>query len=999
MVAQIVSKILNELTSMGIDELKRRGKLVAGAEEAVNSLVFTFSAIESLLLDAEERQLTDKGVEDWVTKLKNVCYKIDDVLDEWRTEILKHQIEEEAVNDADFGWFKMKLLEVSDLLKRVCPFLPTYCFSCVEIGHRYNVASRVEELYKSLDRINQDKTKFDFTSRGQAATDLYKSLPTSSNLDTEFSNVKGREVEIKILRKKLLEEDCTVASSVQSISIQGSGGLGKTTLAKLLYNDEAVEAHFDKRIWVCVSETFDPNTIVKTILESLVGSAPQTTALSNMLRDVQKEIKGKRFLLVLDDVWEHSSSKWKEVRNSFLSGAPGSKILVTTRKGEASRALGCIEDRDVVAIGKISDDAYHASQIAFNGWNPEDQGRLEDLCQGLVRKCSGSPLAANILGGVLQGKRSRKEWLDVLQSEMWQLEEVKEEVFRPLALSYYDLIPEIRQCFQFCSVFPKGCELEKDQLIKLWMAQSFVRSKDDLREMEDIGESYFQILARRSFFHDFQKNQEIGMTEVTHCKMHDFARLISKSEWNINMKSICDKEDVTTFGASTALRVRGVVRHLNIDCDFMNYDLMNGTPDLLSVGKDLRSFIVTNADVMDATILPWNHLLGTRSLVLKQCNLKEIPSVINQLIHLRHLDLSDNEELVELPDEICELYNLLSLILNENSGLEKLPVELGNKLVNLKHFENANVLALLPKSIGRLTSLKTLREFRFCKDSSREGGATITDLKDMNQLRGTLHVFGLSKVADCTEVEQAHFSQKTSLTCLWLWFGGNNEEEEESDEDDDSSEYEDDNDNEEEEEEEVSDISNKDEQVLEAARPSTNLEELFILGYRGASMSPSWMMNCSLVNLTQVTIEYCKNVKHLPPLGSLSALEELRLIGMMKVEKVGEEFLGGAGDVAFPKLRVLGFQSMPKWKMWDGTTLKSPSVMPQLELLNLSGCYRLTELPDEILRKTKLETLVVYGACFGGYELMSSKAWERISHVPNIIIDGVHVQTESKRRK
>ncbi|CAN1246258.1 Putative disease resistance protein RGA1 [Linum grandiflorum] len=931
MASQIVSSLIGQLKSVLTDELKRRGKLVIGADEDVKKLASTFSAIEALLLDAEEKQLTNKAVEDWIMKLKNVCYKIDDVLDEWRTESLKHQLE--------------KLLEISNILKRVCPFLPTYCFSPEEIGVRYDIASRIEDLYEDLEHIDKSKNMFNFTSK--AIT--FKSMETSSNII--FSDVKGREEETKILKDKLLH----ASEGVQGISIQGTGGFGKTTLAKLLYNNEAVKNAFNEsRIWICVSETFDPS---------------------------------KRFLLVLDDVWDGNHSKWQELLCAISCGSPGSKVLVTTRKGEVSRALVCTKD-DVILMGKVPDDVCEAifTQVAFHGWNAKEKERVEGFCKDVVKKCDGSPLAAKVFGGVMQAKKTKKEWLRLLKSEMWNLKEVKEEVFGPLALSYYDLTSEVRQCFQFCSIFPKDYEMDKDELIKLWISQGFVGA-DPNQEVEDIGEEYFQILASRSFFQDFRTGKARGM-EKTYCQMHDlvhdFAQMLSKGEC-VSMTSK-GMRDVTVVSNNSS-----TIRNLTIKHDSTQRLSIDSTHSFLMEG--LRGFMARWLHDMEPDV--WAHLCGIRSLILTHSELKEIPPTINKLVHLRHLDLSFNISLEELPKEICELYNLWTLIINRCYMLRRLPLGMGNKLVNLKHLENEGVPALIPKSITTLTRLKTLTTFTIEK-YRREGEASIGDLEDMNQLQGSLIVFGLGNVARSYEVEQAHFDRKRELTCLALGFrmpreGGSNGGDNKEDEDflkalirlgpkfdylrDDLVNRNGDED--------------KDEELLEAVRPSTNLEELIIgPGYMGTNVSPSWM--ASLGNLTRVTFRFCNEVKHLPPLGGLPSLEEVSFYEMGKVKKVGVEFLGrqenDTGSITFPMLSVLEFEKMAAWEEWDDTMLSSPSVMPRLTCLILRSCNRIKKLPGAFLQKPTLKSLVVKDCNILHESGFISEVWNKISHIPTVAV-------------
>ncbi|CAL1384889.1 unnamed protein product [Linum trigynum] len=992
MAAAIVSQVLSQLGSIVTEELKQRGRLVLGAEKDVEKLTSTFTAIEALLLDAEERQLKSASIENWLKKLKDVSYEIDDMLDEWRTEILKQRLEGD--DDVVGGCLELKLLQISDVLKRVCPFLPVYCFSTHEIGLRYDIASRIKSLNERLDDIDKEKILHNFTPKQTAS---FSSLPTSSVID--FSDLKVRQGEFEILRGKLLD-DGGDHPSVRSISIQGLGGFGKTTLAKMLYNDKKVEDHFSKRIWVCVSANFVQETFAKAILESFKQFIPKDSSLSYMLEHINTLAKDEKFLLVLDDVWEDSRSKWEELISSVSHGLPGSKILVTTRKEDVSHVF-CRINKDIFPLQKISDGECRTifTQIAFYGWSDEERECIEDLCERVVEKCSGSPLAAKVLGGLLHVKKSKKDWIKLLGSEMWQIEKGRDEVLAPLALSYYDLPSAVRQCFQFCSVFPQDSVMMKEELIKLWMSQGFLKATMN-QDMEEVGEEYFQILVMRSFFQDVEKKLQF-VDEKTFCKMHDlvhdFARLTTKNE----CISILEQD-------SSLLLIINEVRHLmvkGLSSEDTNKLISSIVCSRLSSTKRnhyLRSFIVRNRSAIEPHV--YAYLRGIRSLILKFCDLREIPSTIAQLIHLRYLDLSDNDKLMELPEEICELCNLETLLINLNGKLNKLPSGMGNKLVNLKHLENYMVPAVLPKSMARLgNSLKTLTTFNVAYDDKADAeGARATnigDLECMNRIQGALRIAGLSKVTNCEEVKRAELAKKEFLIHLCLEFDSDEEEEE---------------------------ADHKDEQVLEAIIPSSrNLEQLRVLNYRGGSIFPSWLM--SLSNLMFLEFNGCHEVEHLPAFGTLPSLEELQLSCMDKVKEVGLEFFLGTSTViqqqgmtsnnksrdiiiAFPKLTRLVFWTMKNWKVWDLECHEkegmdsSTTVMPRLRFLQLIDCAKLEKVPDVLLRKTTLKQLVIYDSGgLGSYrfdpqdpKMMPNDAWDKISHIPTIILDGDDIRTTFK---
>ena len=110
---------------------------------------------------------------------------------------------------------------------------------------------------------------------------------------------------------------------------------------------------------------------------------------------------------------------------------------------------------------------------------------------------------------MMRDKRTRNEWLDVLKSRIWDWEEVEQEVFQPLFLSYYDLAPRNRCCLLYCAIFPKDYEFSRDVLINLWMAQDYLNSREN-KDKRKIGHAVFDNLVARSFFQDFEKNIDTG---------------------------------------------------------------------------------------------------------------------------------------------------------------------------------------------------------------------------------------------------------------------------------------------------------------------------------------------------------------------------------------------------------------------------------------------------------------------------------------------------------
>ncbi|KAJ6373355.1 hypothetical protein OIU76_027652, partial [Salix suchowensis] len=201
---------------------------------------------------------------------------------------------------------------------------------------------------------------FNFTlSEGE--TKLPEHRITASVIDA--AEIKGRETDKGTIVKMLVSESSDQEPALRTISLVGMGGIGKTTLAQLVYNDHEVETYFGKRIWVCVSDPFDEIRIAKAIFIGLNESAQNLKELQALLNSIelqalleriQESIRGKRFLLVLDDVWNEDSTKWEQLKNSLKRGClPGSRFLVTTRNTKVARIMGS-SSTDILELGLLS---------------------------------------------------------------------------------------------------------------------------------------------------------------------------------------------------------------------------------------------------------------------------------------------------------------------------------------------------------------------------------------------------------------------------------------------------------------------------------------------------------------------------------------------------------------------------------------------------------------------------------------------------------------------
>ncbi|XP_058108852.1 putative disease resistance protein RGA3 [Magnolia sinica] len=284
------------------------------------------------------------------------------------------------------------------------------------------------------------------------------------------------------------------------ISIVGMGGMGKTTLAQLTYNDEKVKGHFDKRMWVCVSEDFDVKRITKSIIESADESGCEDLGLDLLQSRLSQKLQAKRFLLVLDDIWSEDREKWDKLRLPFQAGALGSRIVITTHSEKVAWAMRSAHIHKLVALSK-DECCLLFSRGAFEHRNAEEHSELEEIGREIVNKCGGLPLAAKTIGCAMWWRRTKREWELVLESKIWNSGDILGGILPALLLSYHDLPPALKQCFAYCSIYPKDWRIEKDMIVKLWVAQGFICSKGS-QDMEEIGGQYFDDLLRRSLLQD-----------------------------------------------------------------------------------------------------------------------------------------------------------------------------------------------------------------------------------------------------------------------------------------------------------------------------------------------------------------------------------------------------------------------------------------------------------------------------------------------------------------
>ncbi|KAJ4820613.1 Disease resistance protein RGA2 [Rhynchospora pubera] len=930
------------LISGMVNLLQQPGLVPDDMEQEGQKLLNLLMAIQPFLSDAHLRAkpgpwlwARDEGdieVSTWLDDLKEVAYHADDILDGFRYVKLHAQTQAgEKVRTHLLSCSKVGDMTLSYFMPRV---------SRREQGVGNTIGCVVNKINKLVKRMRT----FNFLECQGIITDIERQKQLNFSTSTEIDPiVVGRDEETEEIVRFLLDPLNTISETIISILILGPREIGKG-LTRYVCKDARINDHFQCILWVDVVPEFQIGTIAKSIIDQVIGKdcCLSEDDIDLLKLRINQELTGKRYLLVYDDV----GTTKKKLSNDI----GGDKKLLVELKSWLESGVGsgssliALTERVEFAENMCFSHVYELPEVANDLWilfckstfsdSNETHPDILEMGRKIVHICGGSRLSVNLMGGLMRFKKEPGEWKEVIDQlenlirlkneREWQRRETfdNNDTYEIAKLCYNYMSSESKQYFLFCSLFPFGYYIEKEVLIKLWMANSLF-SSDGSTSLEEKGDSIFNELALRHFFEDVKlvhgdgdlyMNKQGYLNRVV-CKMarkiyalcQDAARCEGIYNLEDRFQEICWPRTSQVCFLSTG--------------DYSPIDLNK----VLKHFQRVRTFMSTG-DPFVRTVkcngLPKSNSL--RALHLRSSLFEgDLFETVEHMKHLRYLDLSGSRIKI-LPESACLLYNLQTLNLSKCLLLYQLPANM-RYMRSLRHLyvHQCPKLKRMPPHLGKLIHLQTLSAYIV----GERPGNGIDEIRNLN-LGDSLELYNLRKVKNAAGAKEANLVSKTKLKILTLSWGSNQV---------------------------IMANKSNDLEVFETLEPHSGLKVLKVQQY-GDPRFATWLTNpVGLQSLVELHLIGCSQCKILPAVWRLPSLQVLCLKHMVSLTCVCSfSCIGNVDSLGpFPSLTRLELVDLKRLERWQEEETSSQRILtfPLVCEIEITKCPNLGTMPNVPLLK------------------------------------------------
>ncbi|KAK9006983.1 hypothetical protein V6N11_019313 [Hibiscus sabdariffa] len=721
-----------------ISFLKEEAQLLRDFHTAVADIKLELDFLSSFLRDADAKAATegsDEAIKTWVKHVREAAYGIEDFIDEYMLSAVQHR---------DQQGFKA-------FLKRILGYIRS-------LKQEREMVSKIQDLKRSVHEIGKKRRRLNIHVSDQGGSSRGHVDPRAGLHFVDSHALVGVEAS----RDELVGRLNGGESMRTVISLVGMGGLGKTTLAKKIYDD--VKDSFDCHAWITVSQSNDMverlRTMIRRLHEAMNHLLPivinDITDAEELIGKCRDYLQYKRYVIVFDDVWDEHF--WQVIQSALPENNNGSRIIITTRSlsvAEFCKQSCLVHGHKLQHLSlELAQELLCRTAFRFNQ-QKECPDSLKSLSFDIARKCDGLPLAIVAIGGLLSTKgKDVLEWTRLCDDLSKQLKSNPHlaHIKTILSFSYHDLPHYLKSCFLYVGVFPRNHHIPVKKLIRLWIAEGLVKENQEMT-LEETAKAYLTRLINRSLV---QVEWSDSTGRARYCRAHDLIHevLLSKLE----------ELNLIKFSHASS---NGVARYIWIDnnraCDLSR---RNGNCQTHSI--IFFNFQELHFPVFERLSLNFKLL---REVDFEHAPFEYLPEELGNLWHLRYLCLRDSKVKM-LPKSIGKLHNLLTLDLkgsmvveipDEVRGFCNLQYLVGYSVDRDNHynFNTDQGMRINGSVIGSLESLEKLYYVDFQSQNGEHFGGR--ELRRLKQLRK----FGITKLkSDCGEALCGAIKQMHHLHAL-----------------------------------------------------------------------------------------------------------------------------------------------------------------------------------------------------------------------------------------